>query len=768
MPVRSQLNSSAAKAAANQESSPESAVKETSRAQLFATLAVITLATVVAYSPVLFDFFNGDDFVHLTWLRHAITQPELIWKNFYSSWLDGTTTKFYRPLISVFMVTDYFVWRSNGLGFHLTNLAFHLCSSFLLFGIVRGVVQQLTGRKDDRVALLSAAVFALYPLHPEAVSWITGRVDSIVTTFSLASFWAYLHWRESTKVKWLVLSLFCFALGLISKEMAITVPAVLVLFELLRPNTSFKKLFVTTPFWLVLAGYFVVRRLALGTFVGGYDDSLLFIANFKEFLLNWLHALRMLIIPINKELVGSHNLLTKAWEGLCIGAVALGIWRFATDKNSRRPILFTLGWFALSLLPVYKLFAIADDLQGSRLAYLATVPLSVLFAFALGYFRIHAVLRIALPVGFCTLAAVLLWINNQPWREAGLQANALRHSLQQIYNEEKGDPQTLLIGMPDHHKGAYISRNALWGMTKFPQMKGDIWNCLMLNQFEPVHPFGFLKESLFKDRAQIKVFRWVPADQRFLAVPLKSAHVATTFKLEGPARISSDGKLRPELVFQPITDSCWDLDFVRVDLDLENPGTFPTGADLLYANDINPTFQLGRRTHFDLEPNVRKQSLLFALRSLPEWSFGSSGARLKLLLPPGSTAVIKSITAVPSASVMPQIDFENSGYMGTKGYLHLGADKPQNKLTVDASSVPGATAVDVEITRANLLFEEQNSPKPSTFAREHRPAALKGTIILDKKDFSTPGIYELRAWAKDSSGKLIGRSSDHIVIAVDP
>jgi hypothetical protein len=726
-----------------------------------AVLALVVFATVIAYSPVLFNFFAGDDFVHLTWLRHAVHQPELILKNFYSSWLDGTTTKFYRPLISVFMVTDYVVGQGNGIAFHLTNLLFHLSSTLLLFGIVRQVQRQLTNTRDDVVALTAAAIFSLYPLHPEAVSWITGRVDSIVTTFCLGSLWTYFRWRETTKPAWLGLSLVSLVLGLLSKEMAITVPAVIVGFEILAPNLRPARLLKTIPYWLVLAGYFVVRRLALGTFVGGYDDSLLFIANVKEFALNWLHAVRMFLIPINKELLGSHNLLTKTWEALIAVAAVLGVIRFACKPESRRPMLFAIGWLVCSLLPVYKLFAIADDLQGSRLAYLATVPLSMLLAYALCATR-----RVYLPIAFCSVAAVILFINNMPWRQAGLEANAIRASLQQIYTPETGDPQTLLIGMPDHYKGAYIARNAIWGMTKYPQMRGDIWNCLTLNEFEPVHPFGFLKASLAENKDKVRVFKWDNKAQTFVPLHILSGTPTTTNVPFDNRQLEQ--KARPELVLTPQNVSCWDTDFVRVDLDLLNDVPTQTGAELLYANDISPEFQLGKRTHAEFIPGQKHQTLTFALRSLPEWSFGNAQPRLKLMLPPKCNAHINSITIIPASELIPQINFNNAGYMGTKGYMHLGKDALTRELSIDASSIANAASTEVEITRANLLFEQQNASKYSTFAREHTAAPLKGTYTLRKTDFTSPGIYELRVWAKDNQNRLLGLSSDHIVLSVDP
>src|SRR5438128_1812755 len=67
---------------------PATAVRERS-GLVWLFLFFIVLATVAAYFQVLSNFFHGDDFVHLTWLTGAVKEPELIWRNFHSSWLDG-------------------------------------------------------------------------------------------------------------------------------------------------------------------------------------------------------------------------------------------------------------------------------------------------------------------------------------------------------------------------------------------------------------------------------------------------------------------------------------------------------------------------------------------------------------------------------------------------------------------------------------------------------------------------------------------------------
>src|SRR5581483_10691358 len=114
------------------------------------------------------------------------------------------------------------------------------------------------------------------------------------------------------------------------------------------------------------------------------------------------------------------------------------------------------------------------------------------------------------------------------------------------------------------------------------------------------------------------------------------------------------------------------------------------------------------RTHAKMEMKAGKQTLLFSLHSLPQWALGAAPSKLKLLLPPGCQATVLAARVVPPAVMLPRIDFTNAGYMGTKGYLHLGKDRPVQSISIDAGSVAGATSTELEVTRANLLFEEQN------------------------------------------------------------
>jgi len=73
-----------------------------------------------------------------------------------------------------------------------------------------------------------------------------------------------------------------------------------------------------------------------------------------------------------------------------------------------------------------------------------------------------------------------------------------------------------------------------------------------------------------------------------------------------------------------------------------------------------------------------------------------------------------------------------------------------------------------ELTRPNLLFASQNDKEKCLVTqREISSSGTTGSITLDRKDFPSLGIYEMRAWATDKDGNRTGVAGDHIVISVD-
>jgi protein O-mannosyl-transferase len=769
----------------------------------YIAIALIAVITTLAYWPVLFNFFCGDDFVHLVWLSKAIDHPEMLLRNFNHNWLDIATFRFYRPLISVFMYTDYLIWRTNGFGFHLTNVLFHISNSILvyiiggqLFKIVTGTQASNTIKeKSFLFPLLAGLIFALYPLHCEAVSWITGRVDDIVTTFYLLTLCLFIQWRQNRSNAKLVLSLASMALALMSKEMAVTLPALLLSFDIFLPSIKEQTssllekikrgILATSPFWILLVAYFVVRRIALGTFVGGYDDSLFFIANMHEFLAGWRNGLTMIAQPANQLIIGSHNIGLIAWDMGGIFAI-IGLFIAMKNSTSKKLLPFLLIWIALALAPVYKIFSISIDLQSSRLAYLMTAPLSILLAWGLseGATLLSASKKIPIKPIFSAAAMLflcgaffLLFKNNEAWHEAGVEMNAVRQNLAHVYEQIDDDPQTLLLGIPDQHKGAYEGRNAVPEMLQRPQFPRDVTHCVAFNTTMPILPFGYLRRSLAENVEKAKVLLWDQEHKNWLKVSEATPQqndVQKKIALNLQA-IEAHTKTDKEHNLQTITSE--NLDYGKTEFLFV--GIAPNLASEMRgkAQEISLAFtnQLSKTTRAPIKIDGHplsidgKRGLIFALRACPYWVFAQHADNIEITLP--ASMVVTSIESMTSKELMPQLSFPNSGFLGTKGFTHLSKRDSKTVLTCTSNDVPGAKTVALEVIRPNLFLaaNDLNAPEPSRLQQRLLKSASKtGDIILERKDFPADGIYQARLFALDANGDLLGLAGDHIDIAVEP
>ena len=153
----------------------------------------------------------------LTWanIRHAFTSydPEL-----------------YIPLTLLSYQMNFAIAGLEPWIYHLTNLLLHTGNVLLLYAIIL----QLT--KKQSVAFAAALLFAVHPLHTEAVAWAAARKDVLSTFFLFATLASFLRYRANEKTTWLLLSIVMFALGLLAKVSILTAPFILIAMDWVEGN----------------------------------------------------------------------------------------------------------------------------------------------------------------------------------------------------------------------------------------------------------------------------------------------------------------------------------------------------------------------------------------------------------------------------------------------------------------------------------------------------------------------------------------------------
>jgi hypothetical protein len=187
--------------------------------------ALLTGGVLAVYGPTIqFEFVNYDDPVYV--LQNINIQETIDIESVAA--LFGPAARrqgHWHPLTWLSLMIDYRTYGLNPAGFHATNVGLHLANTLLVYALLRWT----TGAAWRSAAV--AALFALHPLHVESVAWVTARKDVLCTFFSLLAMLAYCwHAKQPRRDRYLRV-LLAFALALLSKSMALTLPCVLLLLD---------------------------------------------------------------------------------------------------------------------------------------------------------------------------------------------------------------------------------------------------------------------------------------------------------------------------------------------------------------------------------------------------------------------------------------------------------------------------------------------------------------------------------------------------------
>ncbi len=325
-------------------------------------LALVGLGAL-ALLPTLLSPFFADDYFHIEqagrW-REALTHGWVLPIDHAGAWWTphGLSVEYFRPLIVLSFAADRLLYGDHAAGYHLSNLLMHLSTTLLLWGIARRVLGA------GFAAWSAAALFAIHPAHTVAVGWISGRTDVLATMFYAAAFLLYLRSRplRAESTPWLGLSCFAFGLALLAKEMAITLPAVILGHSLLvgRGESLARRLVAPALTGLVALGYLALRFRVLGGFhpppvpfayhlgdpglaVHLVTAPLLYLAD----LVMFVPADPMATLPFWR----AHPLLM-----ILFLAVIVSTFRATLKKVASRSVAaWGLGWMAVTLLPVMTL-----------------------------------------------------------------------------------------------------------------------------------------------------------------------------------------------------------------------------------------------------------------------------------------------------------------------------------------------------------------------------------------------------------------------------
>lgn len=327
---------------------PEGACTEhAERCRLAWVAGVLAMVIAACFWSSLSIGFLSDDFLSVKF-AHILTAGRLL-----EAFRRASGGAFFRPLEYVSLSAMAPFAGFDAVRWHAANLVLHFVNCVLVYGVA---ARLYAGRWTPAVASL---LFAVHGSRPEAVTWVTGRLELIAAFFFLAALLLYLRYCETSGASLLAASVFSMLCAILTKESAYVFPLVLLLIGVFRKDGAYRRVAAHLPFWLAAAAVFAYRWSLLGG-IGGYQDARIGLAGALKALL--LRAWAVLYFPINWS----------APPGIVL-ALAIGLYVAALVWASRSAGWFPFAFTMVTSLPAAALLMIGSDLQKARLLYVPSL-----------------------------------------------------------------------------------------------------------------------------------------------------------------------------------------------------------------------------------------------------------------------------------------------------------------------------------------------------------------------------------------------------------
>ena len=333
-------------------------------------LLILVIICLAAYFNTLFNGFTSEDF-------------ELIYKNdFITSW-ENSKILFSkeniltpapikngaRPLTLLSFMLDYSLWGFEPLGYHITNLVLHTANCLLVFWLFI-----LIGLKEE-TALGAAAVWALHPIQGEVVNVPGFRGDLLACLFFLFALIFFLKFHTQKKKGMLIMVLASYLIALLSKEIAIMLPGVILLYYIVflkKKNYYIMNLSIPLIliggtylifFWLKRYDYYIFNVIYVNL-KGPVRPYTSIAAYCNLILMTFFHYVKSILAPFFLSYDYQLDIPETLTFGTLSGLIFLVITAYVIIKSRNKYLKFGLGFFMVTYIPlsnILPLFNIVAD-----------------------------------------------------------------------------------------------------------------------------------------------------------------------------------------------------------------------------------------------------------------------------------------------------------------------------------------------------------------------------------------------------------------------
>ena len=221
----------------------------------YCILAIIIFS--VYFQTLSYGLTGLDDNTILSNANSLLSKNNLFESFKLDAFLSPNGNVFYRPVQGLSYIIDASIGGTNPFYSHFTNLLIHIICSWLLFYLI------ILFRNDKKPAFFFTLIFAVHPLFNQAVIWLPSRGDLLMTMFSLMSFITYIKFSGSKNYIYLIANIISFFLAVYSKEVAVLLPVIFLLYSYYNEKNIKKVFSINTIFLTIVWGVIIIAYILM-------------------------------------------------------------------------------------------------------------------------------------------------------------------------------------------------------------------------------------------------------------------------------------------------------------------------------------------------------------------------------------------------------------------------------------------------------------------------------------------------------------------------
>ena len=392
----------------------------TNRWRLLYGLVPVLIALITSINS-LWNYFASDDLQQVlnnAFIKQLSNLPAAftssVWA-FNATEIVFTVDPYFRPIFTSLFTLNYALFGTAPFGWHLINVLIHAAVTLLVFLVSKEISE------ENRIAALTAVLFAVHPAHAESVAWVSGVTDPLMLLTLLPAFFFYLRFRKRDRKYLLAISIVFFFLALLTKETAIALPVVVAYCELLHFQTeaSFRQKLVRASTLVVLyavtiAIYIVMRYYALGTVFLSAQPRNPLLPSLLTIPLATLKYLGLMVVPWGYSYQHYTDFVESAASLSFLGPLILLVTIvIAVARAKSKRLALAAVWFSAMLAPALASLRQFEQAYMLQERYLYAPSIGICLAAALGIEWLAARSWFGLPgrlvAGCAALLLVLTW-----------------------------------------------------------------------------------------------------------------------------------------------------------------------------------------------------------------------------------------------------------------------------------------------------------------------------------------------------------------------